>query len=137
MAYHGGDLGRRAVVRFCLTILFTAVLCSLSALAQDSEEPAQTGNSLLCECLAMVDMTDEKREACNDYVDGADPDALREEAASCSRNLVSADDVDVCYCLAANPTDEDVISACEALVPPTLTRQERYDLAQTCDPADD
>ncbi|MEL6214740.1 MAG: hypothetical protein AAFQ99_03585 [Pseudomonadota bacterium] len=82
-------------------------------------------------------MTDEKREACNDYVDGADPDALREEAASCSRNLVSADDVDVCYCLAANPTDEDVISACEALVPPTLTRQERYDLAQTCDPADD
>ncbi|MEO1580255.1 MAG: hypothetical protein AAFR91_00320 [Pseudomonadota bacterium] len=121
-----------------IVLLLSGFTISVSAAqGQELVDAAPSGNSLLCECLAMVDMTDEKREACNSYVDGADPDVLRTEAASCDRDLLTATEVDVCYCLSANPTDEDVISACEELVPPTLTRQERYDLAQTCDPADD
>lgn len=119
------------IVRYWLIVALTIVF-SVTAIAQDDDSDSET-NSLLCECLAMIDMTEDKRDACDELVETTPEDVLRDQAAACPRNPIGAGDVDVCYCLASRPTNPDVVAACAALVPPDITREEKLELAQSCD----
>lgn len=115
-----------------LLVTFTV----LTGYAQDAEDAAEPVALPFCDCMNMINLTDELRESCTEFVESNDRETIERTFSQCETDPLGAAEVTVCYCLTGRATEPDVVEACEALVPPDMPKLEKYELAQSCDPDD-
>ncbi|GEM_PF-3379936 len=108
-----------------LVALFV-IACGDPGTNQDvAADESSAGGIDFCTCVNEPLNTDARLKACNDLMSTLTPEQNATKAIECREALPVPDGgPDLCYCLRTTTRDEEILAACEALIPDDMTPKE-------------
>jgi hypothetical protein len=118
---HAKEKVMRNLIPVFVTLLIVA--CGDSENSQTAIAGEDSAGAVdFCTCVNEPLNTDARLKACGDLIDSMTPEETATRSIACREALpVPEGGPDLCFCLRTTTTDEEIMQACEALIPEDMT----------------
>jgi hypothetical protein len=120
-------------MKLTITLLVALLITACGNSGNDESGASMASEIDFCSCVNEPLNTDARVKACNDMMNAMTPAENVTKSMACREKLAVPDDgPDLCFCLRTTSRDEELLAACEAIVPEDMSPRELANTIAEC-----